>query len=180
MARVPWPIETFITTPQQNAVTAGTNVADENALLRPYFLAYTPRQLWSGRFSYPLEAPLTDGFGTLRSYNGGPARTYHEGRDLGAFGGTPIYASAAGEVLVARPLTVRGGAVIVDHGLGVVTGYYHQSRIVVREGQAVNKGDLLGYVGDTGFANGAHLHWELRIAGVPVDPDEWTKADFGG
>ncbi|GEM_PF-351860 len=176
---VQWPVETIITNEQQNQVSSGNNVADENNFLRPYFLNYTPKQLWSGKFIYPVQAPLTDGFGVFRSYNGGPATTYHEGRDLGAWTGTPIYAAASGKVVIARPLTVRGNAVIIDHGLGVFTGYYHQSKLAVQEGQMVNKGDLIGYVGDTGFANGPHLHWELRVGNRFVDPDEWTKTTFG-
>src|SRR5712692_939388 len=176
---VNWPVESITTNDQQNQVTSGNNVADENTFLRPYFLTYTPKPLWSGKFAYPVQAPLTDGFGVFRSYNGGPADTYHEGRDLGAWTGTPIYAPAAGKVVIARPLTVRGNGVIIDHGLGVFTGYYHQSKLAVQEGQAINKGDLIGYVGDTGFANGPHLHWELRVGNRYVDPDEWTKATFG-
>ncbi len=179
VAAVKWPVERIDTTPQQDQVSSGTNVADENALLRPYFLSYTPKQLWSGTFIYPVTALLTDGFGVFRSYNGGPANTYHEGRDLGAWTGTPIHAAAAGKVVLARPLTVRGNAVIVDHGLGVFSGYYHQSKIAVQEGQIIQKGDLIGYVGDTGFANGPHLHWEMRINNVYVDPDEWTRNAFG-
>ncbi len=176
---VKWPVERIDTNDQQNTVSSGNNVAEENALLRPIFLGYSSKQLWSGSWTYPLTAPLTDGFGVFRSYNGGPANTYHEGRDLGADFGTPIHAPAAGRVVLARPLTVRGGAVIVDHGLGVLSGYYHQSKIVAQPGQMLNKGDLIGYVGDTGFANGPHLHWETRIGNVYVDPDQWTKASFG-
>ena len=176
---VQWPVESIITNAQQDQVSSGNNVADENAFLRPYFLTYTPKQLWSGKFVYPVQAPLTDGFGVFRSYNGGPANTYHEGRDLGAWTGTPILAPAAGRVAIARPLTVRGNAVILDHGLGVFSGYYHQSKIAVQEGQMVNTGDLLGYVGGTGFADGPHLHWEVRIGNRYVDPDEWTKTAFG-
>lgn len=176
---VQWPVEQFTTTPQQDQVTSGNNVADENAFLRPYFLTYTPKQLWNGKFVYPVQAPLTDGFGVFRSYNGGHPDSYHEGRDLGAWTGTPIYAPAAGKVVIARPLTVRGGAVILDHGLGVFSGYYHQSKIAVQEGQMVNKGDILGYVGGTGFATGPHLHWEVRVGNRYVDPDEWTKTAFG-
>lgn len=179
VAAVQWPIEQITTNAQQDQVSSGNNVADENAFLRPYFLTYTPRQLWSGKFAYPVQAALTDGFGVFRSYNGGPATTYHEGRDLGAWTGTPIYAPAAGKVVIARPLTVRGNGVIVDHGLGVFSGYYHQSKIAVQEGQMINKGDLIGYVGDTGFANGPHLHWEVRVGNRYVDPDEWSKTTFG-
>jgi murein DD-endopeptidase MepM/ murein hydrolase activator NlpD len=176
---VNWPVENITTNRQQDQVSSGNKVADENAFLRSYFLTYTPKQLWSGTFAYPVQAPLTDGFGVFRSYNGGPANTYHEGRDLGAWTGTPIYAPAAGKVVLARALTVRGNGVVIDHGLGVFSGYYHQSKIAVQEGQMINKGDLIGYVGDTGFANGPHLHWELRIGNRYVDPDEWTKTAFG-
>jgi murein DD-endopeptidase MepM/ murein hydrolase activator NlpD len=78
-------------------------------------------------------------------------------------------------VVLAEPLTVRGNAVIVDHGLGVHTGYWHLSRIDVAAGQVVKVGDAIGQVGTTGLSTGSHLHWELRIGDVPVDPMEWTR-----
>ena len=73
-------------------------------------------------------------------------------------------------VVLAEPLTVRGNAVILDHGRGVFTGYWHLSEIKVEADQVVNAGDVLGLVGTTGLSTGAHLHWELRIDGVAVDP----------
>ena len=75
---------------------------------------------------------------------------------------------------LAEPLTVRGNAVIIDHGLGVHSGYYHLSEISVQEGQQVKKGDVVGKVGDTGLATGPHLHWEIRVNGINVDPAQWT------
>jgi murein DD-endopeptidase MepM/ murein hydrolase activator NlpD len=73
-------------------------------------------------------------------------------------------------VVLAEPMAVRGNAVIIDHGGGVFTGYWHMSEMKVAAGMEVATGDVLGLVGNTGLSTGAHLHWELRIDGVAVDP----------
>ncbi len=136
--------------------------------------------LWTGPFTYPLTIPLrlTTGFGTRRTYNDGQLYGFHEGLDYGAPTGTPVYAAAGGRVVLAEPLAVRGNAVIVDHGMGVVSGYWHLSRINAEAGQFVRQGDLLGWVGTTGLSTGPHLHWEVRIAGIPVDPRPWVERGF--
>lgn len=90
---------------------------------------------------------MSANYGARRSYNGGPYPTYHEGVDFSAYAGTPVMAPAAGTVALAEPLTVRGGAVILDHGLGVYTGYYHLSAIHATVGQQVQPGDVLGEAG---------------------------------
>jgi murein DD-endopeptidase MepM/ murein hydrolase activator NlpD len=77
-------------------------------------------------------------------------------------------------VALAGPLEVRGNAVILDHGWGVYSGYYHLSEVVVAEGQLVAQGEMIGRLGNTGLSTGAHLHWEMRVGGVLVDPLEWT------
>jgi murein DD-endopeptidase MepM/ murein hydrolase activator NlpD len=123
-----------------------------------------------------MAAPrITSPFGTRRSYNDGPVSGFHGGTDFGAGTGTPIYAPAAGRVVLAEELIVRGNAVLIDHGIGVFSGYWHQSELAVREGQTVQPGDLIGYVGDTGLVTGAHLHWEMRVGGFAVDPIQWTE-----
>jgi murein DD-endopeptidase MepM/ murein hydrolase activator NlpD len=76
-------------------------------------------------------------------------------------------------VVLAEPLTARGGAVIVDHGLGIYTGYYHLSAIHATVGQEVEPGDLLGEVGTTGLSTGNHLHWDLLASGSNVDAQIW-------
>lgn len=101
--------------------------------------------------------------------------TYHEGVDFSAYGGTPIYAPAAGTVVLAERLYVRGGAVIIDHGLGVFSGFYHMSAIHAVAGQDVRPGDLLGEVGTTGLSTGNHLHWDLLINGIWVDAAVWQE-----
>ena len=136
----------------------------------------TPYPLWDDAFWYPVsDVRLTSTFGTRRSYGGGPANSFHAGTDFGAGVGIPIYAPAAGIVVMAEPLDVRGNAVLIDHGMGLFSGYWHQTEIVVQLGQQVQRGDLIGYVGDTGLVTGAHLHWEMRLGGIAVEPLQWVQ-----
>lgn len=131
-------------------------------------------QQWRGPFQKPIQTNrITDPFGTRRSYDGGRSYSYHEGLDYGVPEGTPVYAPAPGVVGLAERLFVRGNAVTLDHGLGVCSGYWHLSRIAVKPGQVVQAGDLLGYSGNTGLSNGPHLHFEIRVRGVPTNPAPW-------
>jgi murein DD-endopeptidase MepM/ murein hydrolase activator NlpD len=129
------------------------------------------------RFLMPLEgdAPQSAPYGQRRTYGASPALSAHAGQDFSVAAGTPVYAPADAVVALAEPLFVRGNAVVLDHGQGVYTGYWHLSEIGVKEGDHVTAGQLLGKVGSTGLSTGAHLHWELRIAGLPVDPLQWVE-----
>ena len=118
---------------------------------------------------------ITSNFGTRRSYNGNLTTGFHGGTDFGGDVGTPIYAPAAGTVVLAERLTVRGNAVLIDHGLGLFSGYWHQSQLAVVAGQEVKPGDLIGFIGDTGLVTGPHLHWELRLNGIAVEPLQWVQ-----
>ena len=133
--------------------------------------------LWQGEFVVPVRSfwPITSAFGQRRAYNSGPASSYHEGVDYGAKQGAVVLAPAAGRVVLAEALTVRGNAIILDHGAGVHSGYWHLWQIFVEEGDEVMPGDPLGRVGNTGLSTGAHLHWELRIGAVAVNPLPWTR-----
>lgn len=157
------------------------------ALLNPELLAaereklvnlwsqVTPTARWGGPFWYPAANPeVTSYYGTRRTYNSGEEMSFHAGVDFSGEG-TPIYAPAAGIVVLAEPLTVRGNAVLIDHGLGLYSGYWHQSQIVAQVGQTVQPGDLIGYVGGTGLVTGPHLHWELRLNGIAVNPLQWVS-----
>ncbi|MBC7238794.1 MAG: M23 family metallopeptidase, partial [Chloroflexi bacterium] len=135
----------------------------------------TPTKLWQGTFSWPWQGPITSSFGTRRAYGGGPATTFHAGLDIDGETGDPVQAPAAGIVALAEVLQVRGGTVILDHGAGVLSGYFHLQSIAVREGETVEPGTLLGEIGSTGLSTGSHLHWEMRIGGIAVDPREWLE-----
>lgn len=147
----------------------------ERARLREIWTKVSPEPLWTKEFDLPIDnyLELTAGYGGRRSYNGGPYLSYHEGVDFSAYAGTPVYAPATGVVVLAEPLYVRGGTVIIDHGLGVYTGYYHLSEIHAQPGQTVQPGDLIGGVGTTGLSTGNHLHWDLLTNGTWVDAISW-------
>lgn len=136
----------------------------------------TPAQ-WYAPFVRPISAeyPTTSAYGIRRSYDGGPYNSYHAGQDFGAPVGVTVTVPADGIVSWAGPLVVRGNAVIIDHGKGIFTGYWHLSDMFVEEGQPVAAGDLLGLVGNTGLSTGAHLHWEMRIYGIAVDPMQFLE-----
>jgi len=126
--------------------------------------------LWTAPFTVPIPGETSGrNFGHRRVFNGEP-RAPHNGADLRAAMGTPIHSSNRGRVVLAKNLFFTGNTVIVDHGLGVILLYAHLSRIDVKVGQMVEKGQLLGLSGATGRVTGPHLHWGLRIQGARVDP----------
>ena len=160
-------------------VLLNTNVEEaELELLRSATAAFTPERYWDGAMSIPAAAGITSRFGTLRSYNGGDFNRYHSGTDFAGAPGTPILAPAPGRVVLADTLNVRGNATMLDHGWGIYTGYWHQTEIYVAPGDFVTTGQAIGTVGSTGRVTGAHLHWELWVNGVPVDPMQWVQQDF--
>jgi murein DD-endopeptidase MepM/ murein hydrolase activator NlpD len=114
-------------------------------------------------FIWPVRGVLTSGYGPRWG-------RMHTGIDIGARGGTPIQAAKAGEVIFAGWLGGYGNTVVVDHGDGVATLYAHQSRIAAVEGQLVNQGEGVGFVGTTGHSTGNHLHFEIRIDTKPRNP----------
>jgi murein DD-endopeptidase MepM/ murein hydrolase activator NlpD len=148
-------------------------VEEEAAHVGEVFSRVAMQRLWEDTFIWPLAGQVTSPFGMSRTYNSGQ-QSYHGGVDISGDPGAPVVASNHGIVALAEPLDVRGGAVVLDHGWGVYSGYYHLSEILVNEGQKVAKGELIGRVGSTGLATGAHLHWEMRVGGILVNPLEWT------
>ena len=151
--------------------TAALNAsAQEETTLATVFASASATQRWSQPFAGPAQAPLSSPFGVRRSYNGVLTGSFHQGTDFALNTGDPVASANKGRVVLARLLITRGNAVIIDHGLGVYTGYYHLSALSVQEGQEVERGAFVGRVGSTGLVTGPHLHWELRVLGVPVDP----------
>lgn len=125
----------------------------------------------------PLDgASLSSGFG-MRTHPVLGGRRAHKGIDLSAPTGTPIYASADGVVTRADWFSSYGLFISLDHGATLETRYGHLSRLNVAEGQPVKKGDLIGYVGSTGRSTGPHLHYEVRIAGMAVNPVPYMQGE---
>jgi murein DD-endopeptidase MepM/ murein hydrolase activator NlpD len=149
-------------------------VREERERLAVVYAQRSSRKLWDDVFGYPVDSlTITSMYGAIRQYDTGPGR--HAGVDLDGETGDPVYAVADGQVVLSEALQVRGGTVILDHGLGLYTVYCHLSDLAVQEGDAVTKGQLIGSLGSTGLSTGAHLHWETRVGGVAVDPFEWTR-----
>lgn len=153
--------------------------AEEDAFLSTIYGQFTPQGHWEGRFQMPVtNTVVTAGYGGARSYNGGPYEIFHTGVDFGGTTGTPIMAPAPGTVVYTGTLDLRGGTVIIDHGLGVYSGYYHLSEILTDVDRQVQAGQIIARGGSTGLSTGPHLHWELRVMDVPVNGLQWTEVIF--
>jgi len=161
------------------APEAMAEIKAEIALKDKVFTQSAPEPLWSGDFRAPVTAPPTDSFGTRRTFNGKLA-SVHKGMDFRAHMGTPVQAANSGVVVLARPLYFEGNCVAIDHGMGIYTISMHLSRIDVREGEHVTKGQLLGLSGATGRVTGPHLHWAVRWQGAYLDPAKLLRMNLSG
>jgi murein DD-endopeptidase MepM/ murein hydrolase activator NlpD len=141
------------------------------------FAASANHPLWSGSFVAPVKAQPTDSFGTRRMFNGKLA-SIHKGTDFRAHSGTPVLAGNSGTVILAQPLYFEGNCVMIDHGLGLTSISMHLSRIDVKTGQDVKKGQQLGLSGATGRVTGPHLHWAIRWQGGYLDPAKLLKLNL--
>jgi len=139
----------------------------------------TPERMWSGQFRAPVPDELKEcypsRFGNRRSYNGSAYQYFHTGLDFCGRVGVQILAPAPGVVVYTDTLIVRGNSTVIDHGWGVYTAYAHQSEILVSVGERVETGQVIGLVGETGRVTGPHLHWEVIVGGVQVDPLDWLE-----
>lgn len=157
--------------------------AGDGGLLKRRQKGRAPLPLWRGTFAWPLSGAITvtSPFGLRRVYNRGRAEWRHRGVDLRAPRGTPVLAANDGVVvLVRRRMALTGGTVVIDHGYGLTSSYFHLGALAVREGQAVAKGQVLGSSGASGLAAGPHLHFELRLHGRAVSPLQWLQHPAGG
>ncbi len=144
----------------------------------------TPTRYWTDIFTSPATDPdcFTSRYGTRRTYKiiNSDAETpgFHTGLDFCGGEGLQIFAPAPGTVVFAAPLTVRGYATVIDHGWGVYSGFWHQSQILVNVGDTVQQGQVIGVVGGTGRVTGAHLHWDLWVNGIQVNPLNWLNQAY--
>ena len=130
--------------------------------------------LWKGNFQLPITSKITSPFGNKRLFNG-QLKSYHNGVDFRAPIGTPVFAANSGVVKLAQNLFYSGNVVIIDHGNLIFTIYAHLSKIEVRTGQQIEKGQQLGLTGATGRVSGPHLHWGVKVNGAPVNPIQFIK-----
>jgi len=146
-------------------------------LARPSSLA-----MWEGAFGSPLEHPeVISAYGRKRTYymDGRQIRIgHHRGVDYRADYGTPVYAPNHGTVVLARDRVTTGNTLVIDHGQGVFSLFFHLQGFSVAEGEAVHRGDEIAETGSSGIAAGPHLHWGMFVNGFYVDPEQWIKRRF--
>lgn len=136
------------------------------------------KQLWSGEFILPCQGYFTSPFGEKRTI--GKNTSWHRGLDIGSAlkEKTKIIATNSGQVVLARYFKVFGNTVVIDHGQGIFSLYFHMSKILAQEGQEIKKGEILGKMGTTGVSTAPHLHWGMSVQDVRVDPKQWLDEAF--
>lgn len=131
--------------------------------------AHETARLWEGGFVLPRKSRITSAFGTGREYNG-KVTSRHLGTDFNGKVGDPIVATNRGRVALVARFYLAGNVVYLDHGEGLISAYFHLSRALVKPGEIVERGQVIGRVGMTGRVTGPHLHWVMRYGGVTLDP----------
>jgi murein DD-endopeptidase MepM/ murein hydrolase activator NlpD len=152
--------------------------ADRKAFAAAFAQPFAP-PLFHQNFAWPRDATVTAPFGDRRSFNG-KLQSQHFGVDLDGGVGAPVVSANAGTVVMARDNYASGNTVLVHHGAGLFTAYFHLSRIDVKDGAQVKQGDALGLVGSTGRVTGPHLHWGVKVDDRWVDGQTLLKLDFTG
>ena len=130
--------------------------------------------LWDGDFQLPMDTKITSPFGNKRLFNG-QLKSYHNGVDFRAPVGKPVLAATSGVVKLADNLFYSGNAVIIDHGNLIFTIYAHLSKLEVKTGQQIAKGQQIGLTGATGRVSGPHLHWGVKVNGAAVNPIKFIE-----
>ncbi len=130
---------------------------------------FSPKSYMTSEFIAPMTSKITSSFGKARVYNGS-LKGYHSGTDYRAKVGEPIKAANDGVVVLVKDRFYSGGSVVIDHGQGIYTCYFHMSQFNVKKAQRVKKGQLIGLSGKSGRVTGPHLHFAARVNGIQVDP----------
>lgn len=130
---------------------------------------FTKQRYWNKPFIEPMTSHITSHFGTARMFNN-TLKSYHSGTDFRAAIGTPLHATNNGVVVIAKDRYYAGNSVVIDHGEGIYSCYYHLSKLHVKVGDFVKQNDVLGLSGMTGRVSGPHLHYAIMLNGIQVNP----------
>ncbi len=135
-------------------------------------------KLWEGPFIQPVEGRISTEFGEMRYVNGALTSYRHSGIDIAAPAGTNIMAPNNGVVKLSMPLILTGETIVIDHGYGIFSVYFHMNERFVNVGDTLTKGDIIGTVGSTGFSTGPHLHWTMSYYRTNVSPWLFIERDL--
>ncbi len=166
-----------LTEAQTKARTETERIRAVNLARDEAYATVIPQQLWDAPFVMPVRGRRTSTFGKYRTYSDGKKK-HHFGVDIANRTGTPVFAAATGEVVLAEEQQIYGNVVIVHHGQGVATSYNHLHSIDVTVGDEIERGRRVGTVGSTGQSTGPHLHWGMVVDGTAVDAEQWVDRDY--
>ncbi len=172
-----YPTERLKVPPRMVEYDSATRVRVESEQARAREVSRRSHQaarLWSVPLTLPRDSRITSAYGGSREYNG-RMTSRHLGTDFAGAVGTPVSAAARGVVALVADFYLAGRAIYLDHGAGLVTGYFHLSQADVVEGDTVAAGQRIGAVGRTGRVTGPHLHWIMRYGAISVDPMTLVK-----
>jgi len=155
-------------------------IGPEEEKLKEITSVITPTRYWSENFTYPIDEPCINSlFGNRRSYNGSAYTYFHTGVDFGVCANNlNIYADAPGVVVLTEYQEVCGNALVIDHGWGIFTRFCHLESFAVAQGDTIQTGQIVGQIGNTGRSTGPHLHWEILVHSIQVNPFSWIENDF--
>lgn len=151
--------------------------AERELLHGSIYTKYTSKDYIDSEYLMPAVGRYSSDYGAFRGYTANYAR-FHEGFDIANTNGSLIYAANDGMVRISRELFVRGNCVVIDHGHGVYSSYFHMSKLIAKEGRAVKKGEVIGLIGSTGMSTGPHLHWEMRAGNITYTPLSMLERTF--
>lgn len=172
-----FPFTKFWLKPARNKLRARSLINEEWAQIEKVLIVEEPEQRRKGKFSLPCEGPISQGFGHRQIINGKSAGN-HRGVDIAVITGTEIKAPNHGKVVFAQKLKAFGGTLVIDHGQGIHTLYFHLSKFIAQVGQHVSKGEPIALSGNSGISSGAHLHWGMSVHNLRVDPMQWVKHEI--
>lgn len=167
----PYPTETLSVDPSKVTPPpeAQERIAREKAEAKAIYEHFTPIRYWDKPFIRPIDSITTSAYGSARTYNGS-LKSYHGGIDFRALTPTPILASNDGIVVLVQERYYSGGTIIIDHGEGLYTCYFHLSQFNVTVGEKISQGQTIALSGASGRITGPHLHFGIMVYGVQADP----------
>ncbi|KAF0132952.1 MAG: peptidase M23/M37 family [Candidatus Saganbacteria bacterium] len=169
-----YPKVSFWLKPAKKKLLTADVIAEEWAKIEEKILKLSEDKLWDGFFIKPVPGITTMPFG-MREFINNKVAGRHRGWDFRAKVGTPVKSAQNGVVRVAEFFKSFGGTVVVDHGQGINTLYFHLSKINAEPGQKLSKGEIIGLSGNTGISSGPHLHWGMSVHNIRVDPMQWVN-----
>jgi murein DD-endopeptidase MepM/ murein hydrolase activator NlpD len=172
-----FPTVSFWLKPAKKKLLVSRAVVDEWAEIEQVLAKESPEQLWVGKFIVPVNETVSMVFGT-QEYVNNKKRGQHRGLDLAAETGTEVMAANIGKVVFIKKLEAYGGTIVIDHGQGINSLYFHLSKFLCKVGDEVGQGDIIALSGNTGISSGSHLHWGMSVHNLRVDPMQWVKQEF--